>query len=166
MSAASHRVVPPLLWRPPHCSTVTCVFAAMPNRFLSCFKIPQIIAHSGEHWFPDQIFKQSFQITQPGRGKRMHSIVCISGFPGGASGKEPACRCRRHKRHRFDPWVGKIPWRRAQQPTHSSILARKIPWTEEHGGLQSIGPRRVGHDGATEHAPVSPNPDPLMFTPC
>ena len=32
---------------------------------------------------------------------------------GGASGKEPACQCRRLKRHRFDPWVGKIPWRRA-----------------------------------------------------
>ena len=39
------------------------------------------------------------------------------GFPGGASGKEPTCQCRRHKRHRFDPWVGKIPWRRAWQPT-------------------------------------------------
>ena len=39
------------------------------------------------------------------------------GFPGGASGKEPACQCRRHKRSGFDPWVGKIPWRRAWQPT-------------------------------------------------
>ena len=39
------------------------------------------------------------------------------GFPGGASGKEPACQCRRCKRYRFDPWVGKIPWRRAWQPT-------------------------------------------------
>ena len=38
------------------------------------------------------------------------------GFPGGLSDKEPACRCRRCKRCRFDPWVGKIPWRRAQQP--------------------------------------------------
>ena len=37
------------------------------------------------------------------------------GFPGGASGK-PACQCRRHKRHGFDLWVGKIPWRRAWQP--------------------------------------------------
>ena len=30
--------------------------------------------------------------------------------------------------------------------THSSILAWKIPWTEEPGGLQSIGAQRVGHD--------------------
>ena len=31
--------------------------------------------------------------------------------------KEPACQCRRHKMRRFNPWVGKIPWRRAWQPT-------------------------------------------------
>ena len=30
--------------------------------------------------------------------------------------------------------------------THSSILAQKIPWTEEPGGLQSMGSQRVGHD--------------------
>ena len=31
--------------------------------------------------------------------------------------KNPTCQCRRLKRYRFDPWVGKIPWRRAWQPT-------------------------------------------------
>ena len=35
--------------------------------------------------------------------------------------------------------------------THSSILAWRIPWTEEPGGLQSIGLQKVRH-GATEHA--------------
>ena len=34
------------------------------------------------------------------------------GFPGGASGKEPACQCRRPKKPGFDPWVKKIPWSR------------------------------------------------------
>ena len=34
--------------------------------------------------------------------------------------------------------------------THSSILAWRIPWTEEPGGLQSMGSQRVGHDLATE----------------
>ena len=57
------------------------------------------------------------------------------GFPGGkeiwASGKEPTSQCRRHKRHRFHPWVRKIPWRRAA--THSSILAWRIPWTGAWG---------------------------------
>ena len=35
--------------------------------------------------------------------------------------------------------------------THSSILALKIPWTEEPGGLVSIGLQTVGHDETTEH---------------
>ena len=39
------------------------------------------------------------------------------GFPDGASGNEPACQCRRQKRHGFNPWVAKIPWRRAWKPT-------------------------------------------------
>ena len=33
--------------------------------------------------------------------------------------------------------------------THSSILAWEIPWTEESGGLQSMGSQRAGHDRAT-----------------
>ena len=54
------------------------------------------------------------------------------GFPGGTGGKEPTCQCRSHKRCKFDLWVGKIT------ATHSSILAWRIPWTEEPDGLQSI----------------------------
>ena len=44
----------------------------------------------------------------------------FTGLPtllGGLSGKVPTCQCRRHKRHGFYAWVGKIPWRRAWQPT-------------------------------------------------
>ena len=33
-------------------------------------------------------------------------------IPRWCNGKEFSCQCRRHKRHRFDPWVGKIPWNR------------------------------------------------------
>ena len=33
-----------------------------------------------------------------------------------------------------------------EMATHSSILAWRIPWTEEPGGLQSMGSQRVGHD--------------------
>ena len=36
--------------------------------------------------------------------------------------------------------------------TSSSILAWKIPWTEEPGGLYSMGSQSVGHDCVTEHA--------------
>ena len=39
------------------------------------------------------------------------------GFPGGASGEETDCQRRRRKRQGFDPWVRKIPWMRAWQPT-------------------------------------------------
>ena len=75
------------------------------------------------------------------------------GFLGGTSGKEPICQCRRHKRHGFNPWVRKIHWRKVQQPT-SVFLSGECPWTEEPGGLQSIGLQRIRHNLATkqEHA--------------
>ena len=41
----------------------------------------------------------------------------IWGFPGDPSDKEPTCQCRRFKKCGFSPWVGKIPWSRAWQPT-------------------------------------------------
>ena len=65
------------------------------------------------------------------------------------SGKESACQYRRHRRLRFDPWVRKTPG--GEMATQSSILAWRIPWTEEPGGLQSMGSQRVRHDLATEH---------------
>ena len=55
-------------------------------------------------------------------------------FPGGASGKASTCQCRRCKRHRFDPWVGKIPWSRE---SHTILVF--LPQTEELGELQSWG---------------------------
>ena len=38
-----------------------------------------------------------------------------------------------------------------EMATHSRILAWRIPWTEEPGGLPSMGSQRVGHNLATEH---------------
>ena len=70
-------------------------------------------------------------------------IFNLSELPWRYSNKESAYHCRRF---RFDPWVWKIPWRRKW---HSSILAWEIPWTEEPGGLQSMGSQRVG---MAEHA--------------
>ena len=55
------------------------------------------------------------------------------GFPGGASGKEPACQCRRRKRHGFEPWLGKIPWRREWQLTAEFLLR------ESHGQRSLVG---------------------------
>ena len=50
-----------------------------------------------------------------------------------------------YKRQGFNPWVRKIPWRRGMA-THSSILAWRIPWTEEPGEIWSTGWQRVRHD--------------------
>ena len=46
-------------------------------------------------------------------------------------------------------WVQSLGWEdplENRMATHSSILAWSIPWTEEPGGLQSMGSQRVGHD--------------------
>ena len=64
--------------------------------------------------------------------------------------------CPQCGRPSFNPWVGKIPWRRVA--TYSSILAWRIPWTEESGGLQSMGSQRVfRHDWATNAFTFSPS---------
>ena len=39
------------------------------------------------------------------------------GFPGDVNAKEPTCQCRKCKKLRFDPWIGKILWKRVWQPT-------------------------------------------------
>ena len=44
------------------------------------------------------------------------SAMVGSGFPGVASGEEPAPQWRRHKRLGFNPWVRKIPWRKIPIP--------------------------------------------------
>ena len=59
--------------------------------------------------------------------------------------------CLQCRRPGFDPWVGKIPCRRAWQPT-PVFLPGESPGTEEPGGLQSMGLQRVGHDWATKHS--------------
>ena len=50
----------------------------------------------------------------------------------------------------MNPWVGKIPWRRAWQPT-AVFLPGESPWTEEPGGIQSTGLQRVRQDKVTKH---------------
>ena len=56
-------------------------------------------------------------------------------------------------------WVQSLGWEDAleeEMATHSSILAWRIPWTEEPGGLQSVGLQRVRHDWVTELMDHSP----------
>ena len=62
------------------------------------------------------------------------------------SGKEPTCTCGRP---RFNPWSRKIPWRRKWQPTPVTLPGKSL-WTEESGGLPSMGSQRIGHDLVTK----------------
>ena len=64
--------------------------------------------------------------------------------PSGAGGKEFTCQCRKH-----ETWVQSLgqedPLEKGMT-THSSILAWRILWTEEPGGLQSIRSQKVRYD--------------------
>ena len=65
-------------------------------------------------------------------------------FAAGASSKEPACQSRRLREASVMPGPGRSPG--GGRATHSSALAWRTPWTEEPGGLRSVGSHRVGHD--------------------
>ena len=66
------------------------------------------------------------------------------GFSGGSDGKESACKAQDTD---SIPGSGRSPekW----MATCSSVLAWRIPWTEEPGRLHSMGSQRAGHDQAT-----------------
>ena len=70
-------------------------------------------------------------------------------FVGGANGKELAHQCRRHKRlslSQEDPLEKEMEPLEKEMATQTSILAWRISWTEEPGGLQFIGLQRVGQN--------------------
>ena len=80
------------------------------------------------------------------------------GFPDGASGKEPDCQSRRHKRCGFNPWLrlGRSPEGEHGNTPQQSCL--RIAWAEEPGRLGPIGSQRIRHnrsDLACTHAIVS-----------
>ena len=72
--------------------------------------------------------------------------VNLLGFPGGSDRKIILLQCRRPG---FDPWVGKIPWRRARWLT-PIVLPGESPQTGEPGEYSSWS-HRVGHDWETRH---------------
>ena len=69
------------------------------------------------------------------------------GFLGGPAVEESACQCRRCG---FDPWVGKIPWRRKWQPT-PVFLPGKSHGQRSLAGYSPWGCKRVRHNLATKH---------------
>ena len=92
-------------------------------------------------WFTSIINLQFNLATKTNRKDSLKIMLCIKsvGFPGGASGKEPTCQCRRHRRCGFSACVGKIPWRRAWQPTPVFLPG------ESHGQRSLAGYSPWGH---------------------
>ena len=73
--------------------------------------------------------------------------LIFTGFPGSSDGKEAACNAAD---------LGCEDSLEEGMATQSSVLAWRIPWTEEPGGLQSMESQRVGHNWATKHNKHAP----------
>ena len=72
------------------------------------------------------------------------NIFYPKSFPSGSVVKNPPAMQETRQR----PWVQSLGWEdplEKEMATRSSILALRIPWTEEPGGLQSMGSQRAGH---------------------
>ena len=111
-----------------------------------------------EKWQPTLVLPGEFH------GQRSLMAMC---FPGCTSGKEPACQCRRGKRHEFQsPRGGRSPGGGNGNPLQYSCLENPTDrgaWATVHGVAKSrtwlkrlsmqwsMGPQRIRHDWATEH---------------
>ena len=73
------------------------------------------------------------------------------GFPGGASGKEPTCQCRRYKWWGFCPWVRKIPWRRNGNPFQYYCLGNLM---DRGAWWDPRSPTELDTTEATEHTHI------------
>ena len=115
---------------PPHTGPLHMQVTGSPtlSRFFLLISSP--LWHSAEvlPTFPRPTRSYSFY----DKSSRSCSVFPLGGFPGGTSGKESACQCRRLKRHGFDPWVhvGKIPWNRKWKPT-PVFLVGYSPWSRK-----------------------------------
>ena len=104
---------------------------------------PKVVAHSSVD--PGRKTSPSSASDSTGRAGNNAVFSTLWDFPGGASGKEPTCQCRRCKRLGFNPWVRKIPWRRKWQPTPVFLPG------ESHGqrspvGYSARGCKKIRHD--------------------
>ena len=98
-------------------------------------------------------------------GLALDSIQALPfiGLPRWLSGKASSCQCRRCKRRRFDPGVGKIPWRRKWQPTpvflsgksHGQRSLAQNPLAMQETCVRSLG---------WEDSPGEGNGNPLQYS--
>ena len=96
-----------------------------------------------------------FRVSVPEGWPRHFPLVNIAlsrakGLLRWLSGKESTCQCRRH---RFNPWVRKIPWRRKRQPT-PGFLPGKPHGQRGLADYRPWGRERVGHD-LQQHASLT-----------
>ena len=101
--------------------------------------------------------------TREAQSQQTNSLlnICLTfsqgyclGLPRWLSGKECACQ---HRRCRFDPWFGKIPWRRKWQPT-PAVLPEKSHGQRSLVGYSSWGHKRLGHNLVTKTTTIVSNP--------
>ena len=79
------------------------------------------------------------------------SYILLTGFSSDSGGREPTCQKRRHKRHGFDSWVRKIPWRRAWQPI-LVCLPEECHGQKSLAGYSPQGCNELDTTEATQHA--------------
>ena len=147
-------------------------YGLSPSRFPCSWDSPGMITEVGYHFLLQGIFlTQGWNpclLTSPAlagwlfttsASSGMHSL-CNFSQVGKALIWQLLCVLRaslvaqmvRHLPAMQETWVRSLGWEDPLEKgmaTHSSILAWKIPWTEESGRLQSMGSQRVGHDWVT-----------------
>ena len=119
--------------------------------FLSYSHSPSELGCSPTVWRVAQLMQlqRSWEGLLNAFGNYFGSTHQAMGLPRRFSGKDSACQCRRHG---FNPWVRKIPWRRKWQPTPVCLL-RKPHEKRSLVGYNPRGCKRVKHHWvSTEHA--------------
>ena len=123
------------LWEIPKCSNSSCYKKTQEGESSELFgkrrvhrvTVSFLTSPVEEGWgcFTSSLGTLGEQLMQIGsacnRGDLIGLASGLIGFPGGASGNESACQCRRH---RFQHWVRKIPWRRKWLPTLVFLLGK------------------------------------------
>ena len=104
------------------------------------------------------------------KNESFEGLQTREGLPRWRSGKEPACRC---KRCRFNPWVGKIPWRRKWQPTpiilpgefhRQRSLAGYSPWgLKESDTMEATDFAHTFPESLSQNLPPPPRSSKPLF---
>ena len=110
------------------CLSVVVQFSSVQS--LSCVRLsvtPRIAAHQASLSITNSrsthygyVFNRLSLYPSKGYSWSLYGTL---GLPRWSRDKEFTCQCRSHRRHGFDPWVGKIPWRREWLPTPYRVLA-------------------------------------------